>query len=220
MLNIFARATVSRVTDPIGASLVRVGLTPNAVTLFGTAGAIAGALWLFPAGHLFAGTLVVWGFAMFDLLDGAMARALGGGTRYGAVLDATCDRLADGALFCGITWYLFEVAHDRTTAVAALVCLVLAQVISYVKARAEASELDADGGLVERAERLIITLVGTGLTGLGVDYAVPVALWLLAAGSVVTVAQRLLAVRRSARTVAEAPERTAPEGKALEGKDR
>ncbi|PPK67367.1 CDP-alcohol phosphatidyltransferase family protein [Actinokineospora auranticolor] len=198
MLNIFARASVSRVTDPIGAWLVRLGLTPNAVTVFGTACAIAGALWLFPAGHLFAGTLVVWGFAMFDLLDGAMARAKGGGTRYGAVLDATCDRLADGALFCGITWYLFDVAHDRTTAVAALVCLVLAQVISYVKARAEATGLDADGGLVERAERLIITLVGTGLTGLGVPPAMKIALWLLAAASVVTVLQRLLAVRRSA----------------------
>ncbi len=198
MLNIFARASVSRVTDPIGARLVRLRLTPNAMTLLGTAGAVAGALWLFPTGHLLAGTFVVWGFAMFDLLDGAMARALGGGTRFGAVLDASCDRIADGALFCGITWYLFEVTDDQVTAVAALVCLVLAQVISYVKARAEAAGLDADGGLVERAERLIITLVGTGLTGLGVPHALQVALWLLAAGSVITVVQRLLAVRRSA----------------------
>ncbi|GAA3041717.1 phosphatidylinositol phosphate synthase [Actinokineospora globicatena] len=197
MLNIFARASVSRVTDPIGAGLVRLGLTPNAVTVLGTAGAIAGALWLFPTGQLLAGTFVVWGFAMFDLLDGAMARALGGGTRYGAVLDATCDRLADGALLCGITWYLFDTG-DRVTAVAALICLVLGQVVSYIKARAEASGLDADGGLVERAERLIITLVGTGLAGLGVPYAVAVGLWVVAAGSVITVGQRLLAVRRSA----------------------
>lgn len=199
MLNIFARASVSRVTDPVGVWLVRTGLTPNAVTLLGTAGAVAGALWLFPAGHLLAGTFVVWGFAMFDLLDGAMARARGGGTRFGAVLDATCDRIADGALFSGIAWYLFFTAGDRLLAAACLVCLVSAQVISYVKARAEASGLTADGGLVERAERLIITLVGTGLTGLGVPYALHVALLALAVGSVVTVAQRLLAVRRSAR---------------------
>ncbi|SDC33191.1 phosphatidylinositol phosphate synthase [Actinokineospora iranica] len=198
MLNIFARASVSRVTDPVGARLVRIGLTPNATTVVGTAGAVAGALWLFPAGHLLAGTLVVWGFAMFDLLDGAMARAQGGGTRYGAVLDASCDRIADGALFCGVTWYLFEVAHDRVTAVAALVCLVSAQVISYIKARAEASGLSANGGLVERAERLIITLVGAGLSGLGVPYALETGLWVLAVGSVATVAQRLVAVRRSA----------------------
>lgn len=202
MLNIFARASVSRVTDPVGVWLVRIGLTPNAVTLVGTAGAVAGALWLFPAGHLLAGTFVVWGFAMFDLIDGAMARAEGGGTRYGAVLDATCDRVADGALFSGLAWYLFFTAPDKLLAAACLVCLVSAQVISYVKARAEASGLAADGGLVERAERLIITLVGTGLTGLGVPYALHVALLALAAGSLVTVAQRLLAVRRSAREAA------------------
>ncbi len=202
MLNIFARASVSKVTDPIGVWLVRIGLTPNAVSLLGTALAVASALWLFAAGHLLAGTFAVWGFAMFDLLDGAMARAKGGGTRYGAVLDATCDRIADGALFSGIAWYLFFTEGDRLLAAACLVCLVSAQVISYVKARAEASGLAADGGLVERAERLIITLVGTGLTGLGVPYALHVALLLLAVGSVATVAQRLLAVRRSAEEAA------------------
>ncbi|OLR94860.1 phosphatidylinositol phosphate synthase [Actinokineospora bangkokensis] len=199
MLNIFARASVSRVTDPIGAALVRLGLTPNAMTLFGTAATIAGALWLFPTGHLLAGTFVVWGFAMFDLLDGSMARALGGGTKFGAVLDASCDRLADGALFSAIVWYLLVETDHPVLAVAALINLVLAQVVSYIKARAEASGFtSADGGLVERAERLIITLVGTGLTGLGVPYALDVALWLCAAGSVVTVVQRVLAVRREA----------------------
>ncbi|MCG8919219.1 CDP-alcohol phosphatidyltransferase family protein [Actinokineospora sp. PR83] len=202
MLNIFARASVSRATDPVGAWLVRLGLTPNAMTLFGTAGAVAGALWLFPTGHLLAGTFVVWGFAMFDLIDGSMARALGGGTRFGAVLDASCDRLADGALFSAITWYLFTVVDHPVLAVAALLNLVLSQVVSYVKARAEASGLSADGGLVERAERLIITLVGTGLTGLGVPYAIDVALWLCAVGSVITVVQRLLAVRRAAEGAA------------------
>lgn len=204
MLNIFARASVSRVTDPIGAWLVRSGLTPNAMTVIGTAGAVAGSLWLFPTGHLLAGTFVVWGFAMFDLLDGAMARARGGGTRFGTVLDATCDRIADGALMAGIAWYAFMIAQNRPLAAAALVCLVLAQVISYVKARAEATGLTADGGLVERAERLIITLVGAGLTGLGVRYALDVALWLQVGLSVVTVVQRMIAVHRSAGEVTAA----------------
>lgn len=198
MLNIFARASVSRVTDPIGAVLVRVGLTPNGMTLVGTAGAVGFALWLFPAGHLLAGTLVVWGFVMLDLLDGAMARAKGSPTKFGGVLDSTCDRLADGALFAGIAWYGFDIADNRPLAAAALVCLVLAQVISYIKARAEAAGLRAEGGLIERAERLIITLVGAGLTGLGVPYALDVALWLLVGLSLVTVVQRILAVWRSA----------------------
>ncbi|HEY7592959.1 MAG TPA: CDP-alcohol phosphatidyltransferase family protein [Actinophytocola sp.] len=198
MLNIFARASVSRVTDPIGEWLVRLGLTPNAMTLIGTAGAVGFALWAFPTGHLLAGTFTVWGFVMLDLLDGAMARAKGGGTKFGAVLDSTCDRIADGALMAAIAWYAFEIAERRTLAAAALICLVLGQVISYIKARAEASGLSANVGLVERAERLIIALVGTGLQGMGVPYAVDIALWLLVAGSVITVVQRLVAVRQSA----------------------
>ncbi|KAA2256117.1 CDP-alcohol phosphatidyltransferase family protein [Solihabitans fulvus] len=199
MLNIFARASVSRVTDPIGAWLVRRGLTPNAMTLFGTAGTVVAALWLFPANQLFIGTVVVTVFVLFDLFDGAMARALGGGTSFGAVLDASCDRIADGALFAAIAWWAFTTADNRPLAAAALVCLVAGQVISYVKARAEASGLSADVGLVERAERLIIALVGTGLYGLHVPYAVHVAIWLLAVLSVVTVVQRLVAVYREAR---------------------
>ena len=198
MLNIFARESVSRVTDPIGAALVRIGLTPNGMTVIGTAGAVGFALWLFPAGYLLAGTLVVWGFVMLDLLDGAMARARGGGTKFGGVLDSVCDRIADGALMAAIAWYALEVADSRSLGAAALICLVLGQVISYVKARAEASGLSANVGLVERAERLIIALVGTGLTGLGVPYAVDVALWVLVVGSVITVGQRLVAVRQSA----------------------
>jgi CDP-diacylglycerol--glycerol-3-phosphate 3-phosphatidyltransferase len=194
MLNIFARASFNRVTDPVGAWLVRGGLSPNAMTVIGTAGAVAGSLWLFPTGHLLAGTFVVWGFAMFDLLDGAMARARGGGTAFGTVLDATCDRIADGALLAGIAWYAFVVAGSRSLAAAALICLVLAQVISYIKARAEATGLAANVGLVERAERLIITLVGAGLTGFGVPHAIDVALWLLVGLSLVTVVQRMIAV--------------------------
>lgn len=197
MLNIFARASVARVTDPIGVALVRAGLTPNAMTLIGTAGALGCALVFFPAGMLLWGTFTVWGFVMLDLLDGAMARARGS-TPFGAVLDATCDRLVDGALFAGVAWWAFATGNERI-AVAALISLVLAQVISYAKARAEASGFtSADGGLVERAERLIIALVGTGLQGFGVSFAVEVSQWLLAVLSVITLVQRVVGVARSA----------------------
>jgi CDP-diacylglycerol---glycerol-3-phosphate 3-phosphatidyltransferase len=199
MLNIFARASVSKVLDPIGARLSRAGVSPDAITLAGTAGTVVSALWFFPRGELFLGTVAVTLFVLFDIFDGAVARARGSGTPFGAVLDATCDRIADGALFAGLTWWCFGVGNNRPLAVAALVCLVSAQVISYIKARAEATGLSADGGMVERAERFIIALVGTGLAGLGVPFAIDGALWLLAALQLVTVAQRMLAVRRSAR---------------------
>jgi CDP-diacylglycerol--glycerol-3-phosphate 3-phosphatidyltransferase len=199
MLNIFARASVSRVTDPIGAWLVKIGLTPNAMTAIGTLGAVGGSIWFFPRGELLAGTFVVWGFAMLDLLDGAMARAKGNGTKFGGVLDSSCDRIADGVLGASVVWWCAVVAHNDTLTAAGLICLVSGQVISYIKARAEASGLRADVGIVERAERLIITLVGTGLLGFGVPYALHVALWLLAVLSVITVFQRLVAVWHSAQ---------------------
>lgn len=200
MLNVFARASISRVVDPIGAALVRAGLTPNGMTLIGTVGAIVCALAFFPNDLLLWGTFTVWGFAMLDMLDGAMARATTS-TPFGAVLDATCDRFTDGAVFAAIAWWAFAVAEDGVTAGVALFVLVLAQVISYIKARAEASGLNADGGLIERAERLIIALVGTGLEGFGVPYAIPVSLWLLAVLSAWTFIQRVRSARISAREV-------------------
>lgn len=199
MLNIFARASVSRLLDPAGGWLWRAGIEPDAITLTGAVGTVTSALWFFPRGQLVAGTIAVTVFALFDLLDGAVARARGHSTPFGTVLDATCDRIADGALFAGLTWWCFEIADNRPLAAAALFCLVSAQVISYVKARAEATGLSADGGMVERAERLIITLLGAGLTGFGVPFALDIALWLLAGLQLVTVTQRMLAVRRSAR---------------------
>ncbi|GAA3856751.1 phosphatidylinositol phosphate synthase [Amycolatopsis tucumanensis] len=197
MFNTFARAFVARLIDPLGVALVKVGLTPNAVTLLGTVGAVSSALLFLPRGMLLAGTFTVWAFVMLDLVDGAMARAAGT-TRFGAVLDATCDRLVDGALFAAITWWAFATGRPRAAA-AALVCLVLAQVISYVKARAEASGFSAQGGVAERAERLAIALIGTGLQGLGVPYAVEVSLWLLALLSLLTLVQRIRVVVEAAR---------------------
>lgn len=204
MINEWARATVSRALDGPARWLLRHGVTPNVITVAGTAGSSVAALVLFPTGHLFAGAFIVWGFVMFDMLDGAVARARGTGSRFGAVLDSVCDRVSDGAIFGAAAWYLGSVGQGLLAALA-LVCLVTGQVISYTKARAEAAGLRADGGLVERAERLILGLTGLGLTGLGVPYALDVGLWLLAVGSVVTVVQRVLAVRASTRELGDEP---------------
>ncbi|KAF0968382.1 phosphatidylinositol phosphate synthase [Gordonia sp. YY1] len=197
MLSILGRASVSKVTLPMGRALLRTGLTPDIMTVIGTVATVAAALTLFPMGYLFLGTLVIWLFVMFDMLDGAMARARGGGTRFGAVLDATCDRIADGAIFAGLVWWCTVTEPHHLLLVATLICLVTSQVISYAKARAEASGLYGDGGLIERPDRLIIVLVGTGLTGLGLPWAVHVAMWLLAVGSVITVGQRMWSISNS-----------------------
>ncbi len=198
MLNVFARVHVDRVTVPLGRWLVDRGISPDTVTIVGTLGSVAAAVWFLPRGQLFVATLVITVFVLFDLVDGAMARARGHGTPFGAVLDSTCDRIADGALFACLAWWATGIGDQRLVGVAALLCLVLGSLVSYVKARAEGMGLRADGGLVERAERLIVALAGTGLEGLGVPYALAVALWLLAAASLWTFGQRLFAVRRSA----------------------
>lgn len=199
MLNVFARAHVDRVTEPLGRWLVGRGVSPDTVTVVGTLGSVAAAVWFLPRDELFVATVVITVFVLFDLVDGAMARARGHGTPFGAVLDSTCDRVADGALFAGLAWWALGVGDQRLVGVAALLCLVVGQLVSYVKARAEGMGLSADGGLVERAERLIIALAGTGLEGLGVPYALAVALWVLAAASLWTFGQRLVAVYRSSQ---------------------
>ncbi|SOX53364.1 CDP-alcohol phosphatidyltransferase family protein [Mycobacterium ahvazicum] len=195
-----SRAAFARLTTPTARALLRVGLTPDAVTILGTVVAVAGALTLFPMGKLFAGACVVWFAVLFDMADGAMARERGGGTRFGAVLDASCDRVSDGAVFSGLLWWIVFGLHDKPLAAATLICLVTSQVISYIKARAEASGLRGDGGIIERPERLIIVLVGAGVSDfpfVAWPPALPVAMWVLAAASVVTCVQRLHAVRTS-----------------------
>jgi CDP-diacylglycerol--glycerol-3-phosphate 3-phosphatidyltransferase len=198
---LMTRAAWVKISRPVARGALRIGLTPDLVTILGTAGTVAGALTLFPTGHLFAGTMVCWFFVLADMLDGAMARERGGGTRFGSVLDATCDRIGDGAVFSGLLWWAAFGLRSAALVAGLLICLVTSQVISYVKARAEASGLRAEGGIIERPERLVIVLVGAGLSDLPffpIPWILDVAVWLLAVASLVTLGQRLHAVRTSA----------------------
>lgn len=192
------RAAYEKLSRPIAKVALRAGLTPDSITILGTAGTVLGALTLFPIGQLWWGGVVVCLFVLADMLDGAMARQRGGGTRFGAVLDATCDRIGDGAIFCGLLWWAAFGMRSTSLVVATLICLVTSQVISYIKARAEASGLSAEGGMIERPERLIIVLAGAGLSGLfGLPWLLHVSMWLLAVTSLVTLGQRVHSVRTS-----------------------
>jgi phosphatidylglycerophosphate synthase len=197
---LMTRAAYEKLSKPVAKAALRVGFTPDSITILGTAGTVLSALTLFPIGQLWWGAFAVFVFVLADMLDGAMARQSGGGSRFGAVLDATCDRIADGAIFCGLLWWAAFGLRSTSLMVATLICLVTSQVISYIKARAEASGLSGDGGLIERPERLIIVLVGAGLSGvwfLHAPWLVHVAMWLLAVASLVTVGQRMHSVRTS-----------------------
>src|SRR5918997_4777718 len=179
--------------------LARSGVTPDAITIAGTLGAVAGAVALIATGHLFWGAFTVTVFVLLDMLDGALARARGGGSLFGAVLDSSLDRVVDAAVFGALVWWFTGEGDNRLLALVALLCLVLGVLTSYVKARAEGVGLRCDVGIVERTERLILVLTGTGLTGLGIPYAVDVGLWLLVVGGAITVGQRVVPVHRRPR---------------------
>ena len=200
MLNIHARDAVGKFLAPVGRGLARAGVSPDAITVLGTAATVAASLTLFPHGYWFAGALIVGALACLDLLDGAVARASGRTTKFGAVLDSTCDRIADSAVFAGIGWYYAE-HYQPWMLAAALLCLVLGSVTSYIRARAEAAGLTATVGIAERADRLIIALVGTGLTGwpLHLPYVQAIGLWALVVASTITVGQRFATVYQQSR---------------------
>jgi CDP-diacylglycerol---glycerol-3-phosphate 3-phosphatidyltransferase len=193
-----ARPAVARFWAPVVVRLARAGVTPDMVTITGTVGAVASAVVGIGTGHLFWGAFAVTVFVLLDMLDGALARARGGGSVFGAVLDSVGDRAADAAIFGALVWWFSGAGDDRLLVLLALLCLVLGVLTSYIKARAEGVGLSADVGIVERTERLILVLVGTGFSGLGIPYAVHVALSVLLAGSAITVGQRFLEVRRQA----------------------
>ncbi|HEV7871116.1 MAG: CDP-alcohol phosphatidyltransferase [Modestobacter sp.] len=199
MLGVNLRPAVARFWRPVVGGLVKAGVTADAVTLTGTLGAVASAAFLIGTGRLFWGAFAVTVFVLLDMLDGALARARGGGSLFGAVLDSTGDRAADAAIFGALVWWFSGSGDNRLIVLLALLCLVLGVLTSYVKARAEGVGVPCDVGVVERTERLILVLVGTGFTGLGIPYALHVALWVLFVGSAVTVGQRFIAVYRGSR---------------------
>jgi CDP-diacylglycerol---glycerol-3-phosphate 3-phosphatidyltransferase len=197
MLNAL-RPFLARLLTPVTDALARTPVTPNAITITGTCGMVAGALWLFPTGHLFAGAVVCTFFVLADMLDGALARVKGTSGAWGAFLDSTLDRAGDAAVFAGLAIWLARTGQGVLAGVA-LFCLVAGGLVSYAKARAEGLGVSCDVGIAERSERLVIGLTSAGLSGLGVPYVLAAGLWVLAVLSAVTFGQRVHAVHAATR---------------------
>ncbi len=204
------RAFWTAVFTPVVDLLLRMGVSPDVVTVVGTVGVVAGALVFFPQGLLLAGVLVITAFVFSDLVDGAMARKSGRTSAFGAFLDSTLDRLGDAAVFAGLAAYYVGPGDDDRWAGLALYCLVMGSVTSYARARAESLGMQAKVGIAERSDRLVAILVATGLADLlriagvpdEVMWLIPVTLAVLAVASTVTVVQRILTVRAQANAAA------------------
>jgi CDP-diacylglycerol---glycerol-3-phosphate 3-phosphatidyltransferase len=193
MISAYVKPQITRLINPVVKVAVRVGITANAVTIFGGLGTVMAALYFYPRGDLFLGTIIISLFALSDLFDGAIARRTGGeGTSWGGFLDSTIDRVTDSAILIGALLYFID--EDETVALLVLISLVVSGLIPYIRAKAESIKIECSGGIAERTERLIIALTALGLYGLGIEIAAILGFTLLALLGTVTVVQRIVIV--------------------------
>ncbi len=185
------RAQVDRSLTPIGRSLVKTGITPDVITVIGILMAGVAAVTI-GAGYHSVGFLFLLLTAIPDALDGAVARAAGSGSVRGAYFDSVADRLTDGLLFGGVAWHLASVEPGRIMMLPVAI-MGLAMFISYQRAKAESLGFDAKGGIMERAERIIVLAFALLFPQLLIA-----TLWVMLALTVITAGQRFVKVWRQA----------------------
>jgi CDP-diacylglycerol--glycerol-3-phosphate 3-phosphatidyltransferase len=192
------KAPVTAFITPICKGMLAIGITANGLTVIGALGSVISSLYFFSHGDFFIGTLVVSLFALSDLFDGTLARlSEQGSTKWGALIDSTLDRITDAAICAGILVYAYNENKESLTVYLALAALVTGSLIPYIRARAESLGIDCSVGIAERAERLIALLVGTGIYGLGVEWALDLTLGVIVILGVITIFQRMIVVARS-----------------------
>lgn len=192
------RTGVDRATKPVGTALRRTGLSPDHLTALGLVLAVPTAI-VIASGHLWIGLILLVASAVPDLLDGALAKASGRASVRGAFFDSVADRVTDGLVLSGVAWYLQSTRHGHLFLLPMAV-LAASLLISYERAKAESLGFDAKGGLMERAERIIVLCVGLLLGFL----LVPL-LWVMLALTLVTAGQRFVKVWRQATIAGAAP---------------
>lgn len=189
------KPAVNRFIEPIARLAIRAGITPNAVTISGTIGTAAAAMYFYPRGDLFIGTLVIIFFALSDLFDGAIARlSQKGASAWGGFLDSTCDRLTDAVILGSLSIYC--ILEDIAIYPVIIATIIFGFLVPYIRAKAEAFGISCTVGIAERTERLILALTAIGFHGLGVPYILAVLMWLLLALGAVTAIQRVVVVYR------------------------
>ena len=195
-----------RLIDPVADFFVRTGVHPNTITAFGTACTVAASV-IFGMGHIRTAGWFLGLTALFDVLDGTVARRSGKASTFGAFLDSTLDRLADGAVFVGLaTFYALSVEHGSTLMM--LVCmsgLIGALMTSYTRARAEPLGIDAKVGMVQRPERVVLLSAPQAFFGLALGgWVLRAVVFIITIGAWITVIQRIAFVYHQTRNPADA----------------
>ncbi|MFM1986266.1 MAG: hypothetical protein RIS18_483 [Actinomycetota bacterium] len=188
-----ARSFGKSIATPFAKIFLKLGFTPDLVTLIGTLGVVITSLIFFSKGDFLVGSILFSMFVGFDAIDGTLARLLNGNSKWGAFFDSVLDRIADGVVLGSLAFF-FANQDQKTYFILSLIALLASEIVSYTKARAEGLGLNCDTGLAERPERVIIVIAGTFLTGLGLNFALEISIWVLAVVSIITVMQRMLFV--------------------------
>ncbi len=197
MLQNSLRAPVTRIITPVCRGLLRLGLSANAVSAIGAIGSSVSAIYFFSRGKFFIGVVITLIFVLSDALDGTMARLSETGSKWGALLDSTLDRITDAAVLGSLAYWLSQ-RNDQLLPVV-LTALVGGNLVSYIKARAESLGIECNGGFAERTERLIITFLALTLAGLSISYALAIGMWILALATLFTTIERLAIVYKATR---------------------
>ena len=201
----WVKDAVRGILAPVVRLAIALHLTPNTITVIGLLITVVAAV-LVASGWLLVGAAVLTAGSLFDAVDGALARAQGGGTAFGSFLDSTLDRASEAILYAGIAvWFLDTLTEPTWPVLAVLVALSGSFMVSYARARAEGIGLSASVGLAPRTERLVLVIVGVALAGLGFTPILIGILVLVAALTVVTVIQRIRHVWRLSQ-IAPAPD--------------
>ncbi len=181
--SLLPRRAPKQIIDPIVGLIAKTGVTPNHLSLLGFSGNVGAAVLAARGDFLWAG-IVMLVFSAMDMLDGALARATGRASRFGAVLDAALDRMSEAALLGGLLYYFAERGQTEET-VLCFAALAGSMLVSYVRAHALSQGLDMQGGLFTRPERVILLAVA-----LMIDQ-VRIGLWILAVLAMLTSVQRI-----------------------------
>ena len=195
LLPAWVKDAARSILDPIVHVALALHVTANMVTVLGLVIVVVAAL-LIGSGSLLAGAFILMGGSLLDAVDGALARASGGGTPFGGFLDSTLDRAGEAIVYLAVAAYYLQGSAPTWPVLAAFVALAGSFMVSYSRARAEGIGVSAAVGIAPRTERLVLIIAGLGLAGLGIGPALIAALWIIAALTVATTAQRIWHVWR------------------------